>query len=276
MSRSDEPQTTAASSGSTHAADAADAADSMEAEFDTVAAWTAEVVGGLDRADRIPAGCRGSGSPGALHWLLDHLAPEPDQVFLDCGAGVGGPAAFAASESDVRPVLTDPEPGACRAARSLFGLPALRAATQLPLASGAVDVGWSLGVLCTVDDQPAYLSEIRRVLRAGSRFGLIVYCVSHDGQLRLEPPQGNDFPTVESLDEMLQRASLRVLSSGWTEDFAGFPAGWEDVMDSVQAELERRHGDDPRWRTAEEQSSRMGALLSAGEVRGRMLVVEAV
>ena len=101
-----------------------DSTDSMDAEFDTVALWTAEVVAGLEPAQRIPAGCRGSGSPGALHWLLDHLEPESDQVFLDCGAGVGGPAAFAARETGVRPVLTDPEPGACRAARSLFGLPA--------------------------------------------------------------------------------------------------------------------------------------------------------
>jgi SAM-dependent methyltransferase len=247
----------------------------MDAEFDTVAAWTADVVVGLDPAHRIPAGCRGSGSPGALHWLLDHLAPEPDQVFLDCGAGVGGPAAFAAQETGVRPVLTDPEPGACRAARALFGLPAVQAGTQLPVATGAVDVGWSLGVLCTVDDQAAYLAEIRRVLRPGARFGLIVYCAAHPGPLRLQAPEGNDFPTVEALDELLDRADLRVLSSAWTDHFAAFPPDWEDVMATVEAELERRHGDDPRWQAAEEQSSRMGSLLAAGEVRGRMLVVEA-
>lgn len=251
-----------------------DSTDSMDAEFDTVALWTAEVVAGLEPAQRIPAGCRGSGSPGALHWLLDHLEPESDQVFLDCGAGVGGPAAFAARETGVRPVLTDPEPGACRAARSLFGLPALQAGTQLPIATGAVELGWSLGVLCTVDDQPAYLAEIRRVLRQEARFGLIVYCASHAGDLRLEAPEGNDFPTVEALESMLDRASLRVQDSGWTDHFAAFPADWEDVMATVQRELERRHGDDPRWQTAEEQSGRMGALLAAGEVRGRMLVLE--
>lgn len=255
--------------------DSMDSMDSMDAEFDTVARWTAEVVAGLEPAQRIPAGCRGSGSPGALHWLLDHLAPQRDQVFLDCGAGVGGPAAFAAHETAVRPVLTDPEPGACRAARSLFGLPALQAGTQLPIATGVIEVGWSLGVLCTVADQPAYLAEVRRVLRPGARFGLIVYCASHPGALGLEAPEGNDFPTVEALEVMLDRASLRVLDSGWTDHFAAFPADWEDVMATVQAELERRHGDDPRWQTAEEQSGRMGSLLAAGEVRGRMLVLEA-
>ena len=251
-----------------------DSADSMDAEFDTVAAWTAEVVAGLDPAYRIPAGCRGSGSPGALHWLLDHIRPEKGAIFLDCGAGVGGPAAFAARETGVRPLLTDPESGACRAARSMFGLPALQAGSQLPIATGAIEVGWSLGVLCTVDDQPAYLAELRRVLRPGGRFGLIVYCAAHPGDFGIEPPEGNTFPTVEGLDELLERASLRVLTSGWTDHFAEFPADWEDAMATVQAELERRHGDDPRWRTAEEQSKRMGSLLAAGEVRGRMLVLQ--
>ncbi|GAC1345900.1 MAG: hypothetical protein NVSMB29_20240 [Candidatus Dormibacteria bacterium] len=55
-----------------------------------------------------------------MRWLLDRLQLEPGQTFLDVGAGVGGPAAFARRERGVRPLLTDPELGACRAARSLF------------------------------------------------------------------------------------------------------------------------------------------------------------
>lgn len=265
MSSTTDPSNTTDSSHTT---------DSMDAEFDTVAAWTADVLAGLGPAYRIPAGCRGSGSPGALHWLLDHLRPKPDDVFLDCGAGVGGPAAFAARETGVRPVLTDPEPGACRAARSLFGLPALQAGSQLPIATGVIPVGWSLGVLCTVDDQPTYLAEIRRVLRPQARFGLIVYCAAHSGDFCLEPPEGNTFPTAEALDELLDRASLRVLTSGRTDHFAALPADWENAMATVQAELERLHGDDSRWQKAEVQSQRMGSLLAAGEVHGRLMVLQ--
>ena len=246
---------------------------SMEAEFDTIAAWTAEVVAGLARAQRVPPGCRGSGSPAALHWFLDQLQPQPGQVFLDCGAGIGGPAAFAVRETGVRALLTDPEAGACGAARTLYGLPALQAGTRLPIASGAIDVGWSLGVLCTVDDQPAWLAEVRRVLGDEGLFGMIVYCATHPGELQKEQPEGNTFLTVEALDRLLEAASLRVVTSAWTDHFAAFPADWEEVAGAVEAELERRHGDDSRWQTAQEQSRRMGALLAAGEVRGRMLVL---
>lgn len=251
-----------------------DSSDSMDDEFDTLAEWTADVAGALDPAYRVPAGCRGSGSPGAMRWLLEHLEPKPGQTFLDCGAGVGGPAAFAAAETGVRPVLIDPELGACRAARSLFALPALRANSQLPIATGSMGVGWSLGVLSTVADQPLFLAEIRRILQPDARFALIVYCAAHAGDLSLQPPDGNTFPTVQVLQDLLGDASLRVLNSGWVDHFAALPADWEDAMASVQAELERRHREDPRWESAQEQSNLMGTLLAAGEVRGRLLVLQ--
>ena len=153
--------------------------DPMTAEFDTVAEWTAEVAADLGSDYAVPAGCRGSGNPGVLHWFLDRLDVGKGRTFLDWGAGVGGPAAFAVEEAGVAPVLIDPEAGACRAAWSLFGLPVLQASTALPVATGSVEAGWSLGVLCTVDDQGAYLAELRRVLSSSARFWLLVYTASH-------------------------------------------------------------------------------------------------
>lgn len=245
----------------------------MAAEFGTVAEWTAEVAADLDPADRIPAGCRGSGSPGVLHWFLDHLDPIPGRTFLDWGAGVGGPAAFAAQEAGVTPVLTDPEAGACRAARWLYGLPAVRADSRLPIRTGSVRRGWSLGVLCTVDHQGAFLAELRRVLHAGARFGLLVYIATHPGRLTREQPDGNSFPTREALADLVDAASLRVDASGRTDDFAAVTPAWQRAVAAVQAELGRRHGRDPRWQAAERQSDRMRRLLDAGEVGGLLLVV---
>lgn len=247
----------------------------MAAEFDTVAEWTAESIRALGVAYAIPAGCRGSSSPGVLHWFLDRLDVTPGQTFLDAGAGVGGPAAFAAQETAVRPVLTDPEMGACRAARSLFGLPALTAGTALPFAAGTIRAGWSLGVLCTVDDQPAFLAELRRVLHRRGRFGLLVYTAAHPGPLEGPQPDGNTFPTDRELAELLAGAGLRVDSSGRTGEFAAAASTWQTSASAVQTEIGHRHGHDERWRTAQRQADLMGRLLESGEVVGSLLVVAA-
>ena len=243
----------------------------MEAEFDTVAAWTADVALDLGPEHHLPAGCRGSGGPSALRWFLERLRPEPRAVFLDVGAGVGGPAAFAAEEAGVLPVLTEPEAGACRAARRLFDLPVVRAAGALPVRDGSVSYGWCLGVLCTVADQPGLLRELRRVLAPDARLGLLVYVAEHDAVR--DAPEGNHFPTAAALAALLDAAGLTVEHSGHLADFAATPALWQEHADAVEAELARRHSDDARFRTAERQSGRIGRLIAAREVRGTMLVL---
>ena len=139
-----------------------DADDPMEAEFDTVAEWTAEVAADLGPEYFVPAACRGSGKPAALDWLLAGLRAGPGDLLVDVGAGLGGPAAYAADRTGVRPVLVEPEPDACRAAARLFGAPVIQAdATALPFADGAVGLAWSLGVLCTAPSRDAQLAMLR-------------------------------------------------------------------------------------------------------------------
>jgi hypothetical protein len=67
-----------------------DVEDPMEAEFGTVAEWTAQVAADLGPEYYIPAACRGSGQPAALDWLLEGMHPRPGELMLDVGAGVGG------------------------------------------------------------------------------------------------------------------------------------------------------------------------------------------
>ncbi len=118
---------------------------SMQAEFDTVAGWTADVALDLGPDHHLPAACRGSGRPSALRWLLERLAPSPGDRMLDCGAGVGGPSAFARAETGIVPTLSDPEYGACRAAQRLFGLPVVQARAPLPFATRGVRPGLEPG-----------------------------------------------------------------------------------------------------------------------------------
>lgn len=243
--------------------------EEMKAEFDTVAAWTAEVALDLGPDHHLPAGCRGSGSPAGLRWLLERLAVTDADTMLDCGAGVGGPAAFAAAETGVRPVLSEPEAGACRASQRLFGLPVVQAASRLPFADASVDVVWSLGVLCTVPDQPELVGELRRVLRPEGRLGLLVFVATRPLAAQ---PVGNDFPDEDRLRRLLADAGLAVEHTASAADFAAAPPLWQQRADEVQAELERRHGDDPAWRTAERQGGLIGELLAAGDVVGTLLV----
>ena len=246
--------------------------EAMQAEFSTVAEWTARVALDLGPDHHVPAGCRGSGSPAALDWLIEQLGLDPGASLLDSGAGVGGPAAYAAQSCSARPVLVEPEPGACRAAKRLFGHPVVCAGgDKLPIADRSFDAAWSLGVLCTMSDQLALLTELHRTVRPGGRIGLLVF-VAHR-PLPTGYLAGNDFPTMERLHELVRESSLRVEHRLGTADLPAIPDAWTERMDAVDHALEDRYGHTEAWQLAERQSSKIGQLLSDGTLTGELLVL---
>ena len=246
--------------------------DAMQAEFDTVAEWTARVATDLGPDYYVPAGCRGSGSPAALDWLIGRMQLAPGALFLDCGAGVGGPAAYAARSRAVRPVLVEPEAGACRAAKSLFGHPVVCAeGSKLPMADSSCDAAWALGVLCTTPDQLALLEELRRTVRPGGRIGLLVF-VAHD-EVPGNQAQGNRFPTPTSLQELVTQAALRVEEKLRTAELPAIPDAWSKRVDTVTRVLTDRYGHTDAWQVAERQSSQIGQLLEEGTLTGELLVL---
>ncbi|MGI3783665.1 MAG: hypothetical protein ACRYG2_23110, partial [Janthinobacterium lividum] len=84
---------------------------------------------------------------------------------------------------------------------------------------------------------------------------------------------GNHFPTAGRLAGLLDDAGLTVEHSGHLADLAAAPPLWQERADAVEAELERRHGSDARFATAQQQAARIGRLIAAGDVRGTLLVV---
>ena len=244
--------------------------EEMAAEFDTVAEWTADVAAQLGPSHYIPAGCRGSGSPAALDWLMDRLELAPGETLLDCGAGVGGPAAYAAKQRSVDPVLMDPEAGACRAARTLFPYPVVRAdATALPVANESFDAAWCLGVLCTMRDQLGLLTELRRVVRSPGRIGMLVFMARTTAPS--EQPEGNHFPTADALVELVERAGLRIESWRGTSDLPSAPQAWQSRVNTVTAELADRHRHKRAWKLAEHQADLVTRLLDEDAVSGELL-----
>jgi SAM-dependent methyltransferase len=239
--------------------------DPADAEFDTLAEWTAQVAADLGQEFFIPAGCRGSGSPAVLDWLIGELGIAAGESFLDCGAGVGGPAAYAAAERGVRPVLIEPQAGGCRAARVLFGFPVIRAdASALPVADETFDAAWALGVLCTTRAQLELLEELRRVVRPPGRIGLLVLVadeLSPEGE-----PDDSYFPTAESLRELLHRAGLRIDAWRDAADMWDPPAQWQQRVDRVESELEDRYGHKSAWQLAERQTELIGKLLEKSTI----------
>jgi SAM-dependent methyltransferase len=242
--------------------------DAMEAEFDTVAGWTEEAIRALGPEYAIPAGCRGSGSEGALRWLADRSDLSPGTRMLDSGAGVGGPAGWLAAERGLRPVCAEPMAAAVRASRRLFGLPSVVAlGQQLPFADASFDAAWCLGVLCTTSDKAGALVELRRVLRPGGHLGLLVFVA--DGALTPPLPEGNEFPSEQELLGLLDDAGFALQETS-DADLGDSPAEWSERADAVDVEVERRHGNDAAFRQAQENAGRVGRLLSAGELRAWM------
>jgi SAM-dependent methyltransferase len=247
-----------------------DGESAMAAEFDVVARWTMEAVQRLGPDHAIPAGCRGSASPAALAWLGEACELAEGDRLLDVGGGVGGPAAYAAERFGVRPILLEPMIGACRAAAELFGRPAIAGSgEQLPLADGAVDAAWCLGVLCTTTEKATLLAELRRVLPVGGSLGLLVFVAEQP-----DPPgapEGNAFPTAPELADLMAAAGFDVLEQVQAADFAEAPLSWSERIDRVEQAVEQAHGDDPRFAVARDQEQRMARLLAAGHVTGTLL-----
>ncbi len=246
-----------------------DTPDQAEAEFDTMASWTADVVRALGPEYALPAGCRGSGSPAALRWLGEQLGLAPGRLLLDVGAGVGGPAAFARAEFGVETVLFDPMTGACQAAHSMFGATSVIApAEQLPLHDAASDAIWSLGVLCSVDDLDVAMRELSRALSSDGRLGMLVY-------LRTVPnltdePAGNHFPSLDELDRVVAGAGLITTSSTEIDTLPAAPEGWQTRADEVDQWIKREHGNQPAWRAGSESEQSVGHLIDTGQIVGHL------
>jgi SAM-dependent methyltransferase len=249
--------------------------DGLEDEFDVVAAWTEQAVGELGPGYAIAAACRGSGSPACLAWLADALEVRQARRMLDAGSGMGGPAAWLARHFGLRPVCAEPRPAPARASHRLFGLPAVAAAGEaLPFPTGTFDAAWCLGVLDTARDQAGLLVELHRVLVADGRLGLLAFLAA--GPLPPPLPEGNDFATPAELAELLRGAGFQLQRTVPAGSLPEPPATWRARAERVEDLLARRHAGDPHWENAQEQTARVGTLISGGHLRPTLLSVVAV
>jgi ubiquinone/menaquinone biosynthesis C-methylase UbiE len=250
-----------------------ESSEAMEAEFDTIAVWTEQVAEELGPDYAIPAACRGSGSESWLTWLADALQVRPHEPLLDAGAGLGGPAAWLREHRGGAPILAEPMEGACASARRLFGMPTVAAWSEaLPFDDGAFEVGWLLGVLCTTTQKREVLGELRRVLRTRGRLGLLVLVRVVD-QLG-EAPDGNEFPTHDSLHDDLTFAGFTIETQANTKTLPTADAEWKRRLARVEELLDQRCKGHV-WEEARHQEKLIGGLLRSGDVETWLLCVRA-
>ena len=236
--------------------------DTEEQEFDTEAAWIAEVLEELPARQRIPGACRGSGQPAALGWLADALDPGPSTRFLDLGGGIGGPAAWLDDRSGCKAVIAEPSSAGPRGAGRLFGLSGVACLGPLPFAPAAFDAAWSLATLSTVDDVDAALAELHRVLRHGGGLGLQEY-VRRTGEVD-DPPADNRFGSEEELVAALDRAGFEVLAVADAGDLPSAPPAWQDDEQRAEHLLAARHEGSGELAAARATEQRFGQLLGDG------------
>jgi len=245
--------------------------DSTDAEFGTMAAWTADAVDALGHRHALPAACRGSGTPAALTWLLERLHVTSDEPLLDVGAGVGGPAAFARDTVGAIPLAVEPMHDANEASRRLFGLDSITASAEhLPVCSGRFRHAWALGVLSTADDPGAALREAARVLGPDGRLGLLVYLRS--ARHLADEPTGTHFLAEDQLADDLAAAGLDVVDHVPMASVDDAPRGWDDRATAVAEWIEAHHGGEDAWGKAQESETSIGRLLRDHLVVAHLLV----
>jgi sarcosine/dimethylglycine N-methyltransferase len=162
--------------------------------------------------------------------MAESLAPTPDDVVLDAGAGLGGPARYLADRCGCRVIGVDLTPLFVEAGRLLNQRTGfddrveLRIGdiTDLDLDDSSVDHVWTQHVAMNIADREALYREIRRVMRPGGRFALFDVIDGEGGELLLPVP----WATEPEHSHLVTRERLRSLleESGFAIDIDEDPA----------------------------------------------------
>jgi sarcosine/dimethylglycine N-methyltransferase len=161
------------------------------------------------------------------------LAPAADELVLDAGSGIGGPARYLASQFGCRVIGLDLTPEFVAIANMLSERTGMTDrvecrvgdVTSTGLADESVDHCWTQHVAMNIADRKGFYAEMRRVTRPGGRFALFDVIDGGGGELLLPVP----WATQPEHSHLVTKEELRTLVEG-----AGFRV---DVWDDPTAEM---------------------------------------
>lgn len=161
--------------------------------------------------------------PLATARMADLLSPARDEVVLDAGAGLGGPARYLADRFGCRVIGIDLTPQFVDVGRLLNDRTGfadrveLRVGdiTAMDLDDASVDHVWTQHVAMNIADRPTLYRELRRVLRPGGRFALFDVIDGGGGDLLLPvpwatEPEHSHLVTREELRSLLEDAGFTI------------------------------------------------------------------
>lgn len=122
--------------------------------------------------------------------LVELLKPQPGELLLDIGSGIGGPARWFAAKCGVRVTGVDLTPEFCAAAEALNRATGLAdeitikqgSALALPVADNTFDRAYSQNVIMNIADKRRFYSEAFRALKPGGVLALSNLCRGAAGE----------------------------------------------------------------------------------------------
>ncbi len=165
--------------------------------------------------------------------FLGQLDLSPERHVLDVGCGLGGAARFVASRYGCRVTGIDLSPEYVDTARVLCSWVGLEnrislhqgSALAMPFADSAFDRAYMLHVGMNIDDKARLCSEVCRVLRSHSLFGIYDVMKIGDGELTYPVPWATTATSSAvakpaQYREALQAAGFSVIAERNRRDFA--------------------------------------------------------
>jgi ubiquinone/menaquinone biosynthesis C-methylase UbiE len=165
--------------------------------------------------------------------FLGQLDLSSEKQVLDVGCGLGGAARFVASRYGCRVTGIDLTPEYVETGNVLCGWVGLGnsislhqgSAFAMPFADRAFDRAYMLHVGMNIDDKPKLCSEVSRVLRSGSLFGIYDVMRIGEGELTYPVPwattaASSALAPPAQYREALQAAGFSVIAERNRRDFA--------------------------------------------------------